>query len=145
MHYEEVQSTIHPATDTIEPPFPERLAISKSVEQPFFNLLGELKNLHVKIQLLQEIWDVPIYAKTVRDLCVRKPRRKPRGPLTVHVMGELSELMLGRTPPIKYGDPGNPTVTVKIGQTMIPEVFVDLGAAISIMPIETTQLLQLRG
>jgi hypothetical protein len=61
----------------------------------------------------------------------------------VHVVGDLSELMLGKTPPIKYGDPGNPTVTVKIEQTSILHVLVDLGAAINIMPIETTQLLQL--
>jgi hypothetical protein len=59
-------------------------------------------------------------------------------------VGDLSELVLGKTPPIKYGDPGNPTVTVKIGQTSIPHVLVDLGVEINIMPIETTQLLQLR-
>jgi hypothetical protein len=35
-------------------------------------------------------------------------------------------MMLGKTPPIKYGDPGNPAVTVKIGQTYIPNVLVDL-------------------
>jgi hypothetical protein len=58
-------------------------------------------------------------------------------------VGELSELMLGKTSPIKYGDPGNPIVTVKIGQTFISHVLVDLGATINIMPIETTQLLQL--
>jgi hypothetical protein len=62
----------------------------------------------------------------------------------VHVVGDLSKLMLGKNPPIKYGDPGNPTVTVKIGQTSIPHVLVDLGATINIMPIETMQLLQLR-
>jgi hypothetical protein len=62
----------------------------------------------------------------------------------VHVVGDLSELMLGKTPPLKYGDPGNPTVTIKIGQTSIPHVLVDLGVEINIMPIETTQLLQLR-
>jgi hypothetical protein len=59
-------------------------------------------------------------------------------------VGDLSELMLGKTPPIKYGNPGNPTVIVKIGQTSIPHVLVDLGATINIMPIETIQLLQLR-
>jgi hypothetical protein len=133
-----------PIIELAEPPFPERLEIIKTVELPSFNLLGELQNLHVKIPLLQAIRDVPIYAKTVRDLCIKNPGRKPRDPLTVHVVGELSELMLGKTPPIKYGDPGNPTVTVKIGQTFIPDVLVDLGAAINIMPIETTQLLQLR-
>jgi hypothetical protein len=51
--------------------------------------------------------------------------------------------MLDKTPPIKYGDPGNPTVTVKIEQTSIQHVLVDLGAEINIIPIETTQLLQL--
>jgi hypothetical protein len=113
------------------------------VELPSFNLLGELKNLHVKIPLLQVIRDVPIYANTLRDLCIKKPRMKPRDPLIVHVVGELSELMLGKTPPIKYGDPGNPTITFKIGQTFIPDVLVDLGVIINIMPIEMTQLLQL--
>ena len=55
-----------------EPPYPERLTLQNIVEQPQFNLLGELKNLYVKIPLLQALHDVPIYAKTVRDLCVRK-------------------------------------------------------------------------
>jgi hypothetical protein len=81
---------------------------------------------------------------TVRDLCIIRPIRKPSDPLTVHVVGDLSEMMLVKTPPVKYGDSGNPTVTVKIGQTPIPHVLVDLGVAINIMPIETTQLLQLR-
>ena len=114
------------------------------MELPSFNLLEELQNLHVNIPLLQAIRDVPIYAKIVRDLCIKKPGRKPRDPLTVHVVGELSELMLGKTPPIKYGDPGNPTVTLKIGHTFILDLLVDLGATINIMLIEMTQLLQLR-
>ena len=49
--------------------------------------------------------------------------------------------MLGKTPPIKYGDPGNPTVTAKIGHKFIADVLVYLGATINIMPIETTQFL----
>jgi hypothetical protein len=114
------------------------------VELPSFNLLGELQNLYVNIPLLQAIRYVPIYAKTVRYLCIKNHGMKPRDPLTVHVVGELSELMLGKTPPIKYGDPGNPTVTVKIRMTFIPDVLVDLGEAINIIPIEKTQLLQLR-
>jgi hypothetical protein len=59
-------------------------------------------------------------------------------------VGEFSKMMLGKTPPIKYGDPRNPTVTIKIGQTFISHVLFDLGVAINIIPIETTQLLQLR-
>jgi hypothetical protein len=59
-------------------------------------------------------------------------------------MGDLSALISGKAPPIKYGDPGHPTVTVQIGKTIIPRVLVDLGAAINIMTLETSQLLQLK-
>ena len=87
------------------------------MEQPQFNLLRELKKLYVKIPLLQALHDMPIYAKTDRDLCVRKPGRKPRDPPTVHVIGNLYELIMGKTLLAKYDDPGNPTVTVHIGHT----------------------------
>ena len=78
------------------------------MEHPQFNLLGELKILYVKMPLLQALHDVPIYA----NLCVRKPGRKPRDPPTVHVLGKISELIMGNIPLAKYDDPGNPTVIV---------------------------------
>jgi hypothetical protein len=59
-------------------------------------------------------------------------------------MGDLSTLMLGKAPPVKYGDPSHPTILVQIGKTIIPRVLVDLGAAINIMTLETLQLLQLQ-
>ena len=80
--------------------------------QPQFNPLGELKKLYVKIPLLRALHDVPIYAKTVWDLCVRKPGRKYKDPPIFHVIGKLFELIMGKTLLAKYDDPGNPTVTV---------------------------------
>jgi hypothetical protein len=59
-------------------------------------------------------------------------------------MGDLSALMSGKAPPVKYGDPDHPTVTVQIGKTIIPRVLIDLGVAINIMTLETSQLLQLK-
>ena len=50
---------------------------------------------------------------------------------------------MGRTLLDKYDDPGNPTVTVQIGHTQIPNVLVDLGAAINVMTIETVRKLGL--
>ena len=85
------------------------------MEQPRFNLLGESNNIYVNIPLLKALHDVPIYAKTIRDLVVKKPGRKPKDHPTVHVVGTLSELMMGRDPLAKYDDPDNPTVTVYIG------------------------------
>jgi hypothetical protein len=86
--------------------------LTKTPEPPAFNILVELQNLYVKIPLLQALRDVPIYARKMRDICVKNPGRKTKDPLTVHVMGDLSALMSGKTPPVKYGDPGHPTVTV---------------------------------
>eukprot|EP00253_Pinus_taeda_P007077 PITA_07077 len=130
--------------ETTKPSFPERLALTKTPKPPAFNLLGELQNLYVKIPLLQALRDVPIYARTVRDICIKKPGRKAKDPLTVHVMGDLAALMTGKVPPIKYGDLGHPTVTVLVRKTIVSRVLVDLGAAINIMTLETTQLLQLK-
>ena len=89
--------------------------------------------------MLRALHDVPIYARTVRDLCTKKPGRKPRDPPTVHVIGKLSALITGKTLLAKYDDPGNPTVTVQIGNTQIPNVLVDLGAKINVMTIETVR------
>ena len=100
-----------------EPPYPKILMLPKVVGQPQFNLLGELKNLYVKIPLLQDLQDVPIYARTIQDLCTRKPGRKPRDPPTIHVIVKLSALIMGKTLLDKYDDPGNPTIIVQIGHT----------------------------
>ena len=43
----------------------------------------------------------------------------------------------------KYDNPGNPTFTVQIGHTQIPNVLVYLGAAINVMTIETVRKLGL--
>ena len=80
------------------------------MEQSQFNLLGELLNLYVKISLLQSLHDIPIYAKIVRYLCVRKPRRNPRDPPTIHVIGKISELIMGKNLLAKYDDPRNAIV-----------------------------------
>jgi hypothetical protein len=76
---EKVQSSSNNAAETT--PFPKHLALTKTPEPPAFNLLGELQNLYVKIPLLQALRDVPIYARTMRDICVKSLVGKPRIPL----------------------------------------------------------------
>ena len=50
---------------------------------------------------------------------------------------------MGKNLLAKYDDPGNPTVTVQIGHTQIPNILVDLGASINVMTIETVKILGL--
>jgi len=125
-------------------PYPERLALSKQKPQPEFDLLGELQNLFFKIPLLQAMKDVPIYSKTIREYCSKKPGKKTKGPLNIHVMGKLSDIMLLKSVPVKYVDPGNPILIVQINGVKIPNVLVDLGAAINVITSKTMPTLGLR-
>eukprot|EP00253_Pinus_taeda_P014223 PITA_14223 len=127
-----------------EPPYPKRLAISKPTPQAEFDLLGELQNLFVKIPLLQAMRDVPIYEKPLREYCAKKTKNKSRDPLTIHVMGKLSNFMMGRSMPVKYGDPQNPIFNVQINGVEIPNVLVDLGVSINVITTETMHALGLR-
>jgi hypothetical protein len=123
---------------TPSPMFLERLMIAKSVVYPNFNIVGELENLYIKIPLLQALQDIPIYAKTIKELCGRNPVRKIKNPSsTVRVVGALSDLILGRQEPVKYANLGNPIVTVQIQGCSFPNTLVDLGAAINILTMET--------
>ena len=64
------------------PPFPKRLQIDKGVEKKIwlsdYNFLDELKNVCIKIPLLQAIKEIPILAKTIKELSVKRPGKKPR-------------------------------------------------------------------
>jgi len=45
---------------------------------------------------------------------VKNPRRKPKYYPAIHFLGTLSDLILGKKILIKYDDPGNQVVTIKI-------------------------------
>jgi hypothetical protein len=97
------------------PLFLEILMITKLTVYPNFDIVGELENLYIKVPLLQALQDIPIYAKMIKELCGRNPIKKIKNPLSmVHVVGALSDLIVGRQELVKYADPGNPIVTVQI-------------------------------
>jgi hypothetical protein len=123
--------------------YPERLSLVKVDPQTKFEFLREIKYLFVKIPLLHAMKDVPIYAKTVRDLCLKRPGRKPKDPPTIHIIGKLFDLMLGKDTSVKYDDPGNPMLTIQINHTDLPNTLVDLGATINVMTIGTLSFLGL--
>jgi len=60
---------------------------------------------------------------------------------TLHVVGALSDLLLGKETPVKYKDLGNPIFTVQINGRSFPNALVDLGAAINILTTETCEVL----
>jgi hypothetical protein len=77
----------------------------------------------VKNTLLKAIKDVPTYAKTIRELCIKSPIRKrkepPPPPPTIQAIGQLIELMSGRNLVEMYVDLGNLVVIVYINKVSI--------------------------
>jgi hypothetical protein len=130
--------TVHP------PPFPDRLTQAKlPMPLPQFDVLDELKNVYIKIPLLQAIKDIPIYTKAIKELCLKKPTKKRFDSQTIHVIGNLAGLMTNTISMEKYVDPGIPRVTTIINNIPIPNTLIDLGAAINVMTLETMKTLQL--
>ena len=74
------------------PPFPARLVIEKPVVHSEYDIFNELKHICIKIPLLQAIKDIPIYSKVIKELCIKRPGKKQKDPLTIHVIGEMSEI-----------------------------------------------------
>ena len=96
----------HPQQEPIQeqriPPFSERLAIEKPVVRLDYDIMNELKNICVKIPLLQDIKDIPIYNKVLKELCIKCLGKKQKYPLTIHVIGEMSECMTDQSQIAKY-------------------------------------------
>jgi hypothetical protein len=125
-------------------PYPKILAIEKPTIRPEFDILNELKNICVKIPLLQAIKDIPIYNKVIKELFIKKPGRKQKDPPTVHFIGELSEYISEKPRVTKYENPGNLVVTITINKVPIGNNLMDLGATINVMGVTTLEELQLK-
>ena len=71
------------------PSYTQFWIVDKLMPQSKFDLLGELWNVSVNITLIQYIRDIPIYSKSIRELCLKKLRWKRKDPPTVCVIGDL--------------------------------------------------------
>ncbi|KAL6316347.1 hypothetical protein AAG906_017983 [Vitis piasezkii] len=95
------------------PPFPQALQVK------------------VNIPLLDMIKQVPTYAKFLKDLCTIK-----RG-LNVNKKAFLIEqvsAIIQCKSPLKYKDPGCPTILVMIGGKVVEKALLDLGASVNLLP-----------
>ncbi|RVW18713.1 Retrovirus-related Pol polyprotein from transposon opus [Vitis vinifera] len=89
------------------------------------------EKVKVNIPLLDMIKQVPTYAKFLKDLCIIK-----RG-LNVNKKAFLTEQVsdiIQCKSPLKYKDPGCPTISVMIGGTVVEKALLDLGASVNLLP-----------
>ncbi|RVW78393.1 hypothetical protein CK203_051415 [Vitis vinifera] len=112
------------------PPFPQALRGKKPIKNAS-KILDVLRQVKVNIPLLDMIKQVPTYAKFLKDLCTVK-----RG-LNVTKQAFLTEqvsAIIQCKSPIKYKDPGCPTISVNIGGTQVEKALLDLGASVNLLP-----------
>ena len=114
----------------IPPPFPQALRGKKKATQQE-RILEVLRQVKVNIPLLDLIKQVPPYAKFLKDLCTIKKGLgiEKKAFLTEHVSAIIQNKY-----PIKYKDPGSPTIPFNIGGNCIDKSLLDLGASVNLMP-----------
>ena len=114
----------------IPPPFPQALR-GKKKETQQAGILEVLRQVKVNIPLLDLINQVPAYAKFLKDLCTIKRGLgiEKKAFLTEHVSARIQSKY-----PVKYKDPGSPTIPVNIGGNCIKKAMLDLGASVNLMP-----------
>ena len=112
------------------PPFPQALRGKKKIANQA-EIWEVLRKVKVNIPLLDMIKQVPTYAKFLKDLCTVK-----RG-LGIEKKAFLTEqvsAIIQTKTPVKYKDPGSPTISVNIGGTCIDKALLDLGASVNLLP-----------
>ena len=129
MHSEHILLKEDSMKYSIPPPFPQALRGKKKASQQA-GLLEVLRQVKVKIPLLDIIKQVPGYAKFLKDLCTIK---KGLGIEKKAFLTEQVSAIIQSKNPVKYKDPGSPTISVNIGGNCIDKSLLDLGASVNLL------------
>ncbi|RVW58967.1 hypothetical protein CK203_107360 [Vitis vinifera] len=103
----------------------------KEGNQNSSEILEVLRQVKVNIPLLDMIKQVPTYAKFLKDLCTVK--RGLHVTKNAFLTEQVSAIIQSKSP-VKYKDPGCPTISVNIGGTHVEKALLDLGASVSKNP-----------
>ncbi|XP_059458356.1 uncharacterized protein LOC132187950 [Corylus avellana] len=111
-------------------PYPERLQAPKKIGK-FEDILEVFKQDQINIPFLDAIQQVPSYAKLLKDMITIK--RRMNVPKKVCLTEQVSSILQCKMP-IKYKDPGCPTISCMIGVSPIEKALLDLGASVNLQP-----------
>ena len=103
-------------------------------------ILEMFNQVKLNMPLLDAIQQIPAYAKFLKDMCTKK--RKINVPKKVFLATNINEILSGPIP-VKYKDPGYPTISCTIGQTEISRALLNLRASINLLALSVYQQLGL--
>ena len=115
---------------SVPPPFPQAHQKRKNTVNQT-EILEVLRQVKVNIPLLDMIKQVPTYEKLLKDLCTVK--RGFNVNKKAFLTEQVSAIIECKTP-VKYKDPGFPTISVNIGGTCVDKALLDLGASVNLFP-----------
>ena len=111
-------------------PYPHRLRAPKKVNN-HSEIYELFKQVKLNIPLLDAIKQIPSYAKFLKDLCMVKRK------LCVNkeaFMTKKSTSLIRNNLPLKYKDPGSPTISIVVGNSKLGHALVDLGVSVNLLP-----------
>jgi hypothetical protein len=114
----------------LKAPYLDRLLAPKNGGK-FEDIMEVFKHVQINISLLDAIQQVPPYAKLLKDLITVK--RKTNVPKKVCLTEQVSSILQCKLP-IKYKDPGCPTISCTIEVSHIKKALLDLGASVNLLP-----------
>ena len=120
-----------PTNVPVKVPFPQALRSTGKVPEHQSEILEHLTQVKINLPLLHVIKQVPAYAKVIKDLCTIK--RKHHVKKTAFLTEQVSAVIDHKTP-LKYKDPGCPTISCLIGTHEFSQALLDLGASVNLMP-----------
>jgi hypothetical protein len=119
-----------PKTSIPKAPYPERLQAPKNGGK-LEDILEVFKQVQINIPFLDAIQQIPSYAKFLKNLVTVKRKTNV---LNKAFMTEQVSAILQCKLPLKYKDPGCPTITCMIGVNQIERGLLDLGASVNLLP-----------
>ncbi|XP_026398776.1 uncharacterized protein LOC113294604 [Papaver somniferum] len=119
-------------------PFPQRLANKNP--STYAEILDIFKQVKINLSLLDAIKHVPAMAKFLKEMCTvkRESSVHKKAFLTQQVSSIISQKY-----PVKFKDPGCPTVTCVIGSQKIENTLLDFGASVNLLSFSVYEQLGL--
>ncbi|XP_022880987.1 uncharacterized protein LOC111398300 [Olea europaea var. sylvestris] len=135
----QVKATI-PIKPYVPPvPFPHRLQ-KRKLEDQFARFLDNFKKFHVNIPLIEAIYQIPNYAKFLKEVLSKK--RRLTNFETIKLNEECSAILQNKLPH-KLRDPGSLKIPYLIGKDLNFNYLCDSGASINSMPFSVYRKLGL--
>ncbi|XP_061343006.1 uncharacterized protein LOC133289151 [Gastrolobium bilobum] len=120
-----------------KPPYPMKLK-QQAQKQQYARFLDMFKKLQINISFVEDLVNMPNYAKFMKDLLSRKHKLQECG--TVALTEECSAIIQKKFLP-KLRDPGSFNIPSAIDNINVGWALCDLGAGINLMPLSVMKSL----